>query len=1294
MGARRGPHPMPIDTGVPPVWAAMALVAALAALPARWLGAAAPSRRALPVLWGLASGIAACLPLAPGLWADAVPTAVAGLCFGPLAAAVSALVAALGAAALAPAAAGTGAGLAATAAALGCAWGVLRRSRRPLAAWLALAGLAATLLPALFLWTGEPPGPALACLLVLGGGAQLVLARAAATEALRRQQAELRAMLDATGGGRWEWNVPERRARHQGRFYDAFGTPEAEASAAAGAARGLPPATSAMQRWAERRHPDDAERIAAHLQRAVEGHEDSFTAEYRMRDNQGRWRWVMSRGQVAERDAQGRVVRLVGVHLDATSLHEVQDAARLSAEQHSIVYQMLPDAAAITRTEDGRYLDVNPAFTELFGVARGEAVGRTSMELGIWASSQERERMVALLRQHGQVDKIRMLARRGTRPIPGLFSARTVRIGAEDCLVSVFQDISETERAHDRLATAHNLLVQAGRMARLGAWEHVRDQGLVYWSEVCFDMHGVPRDTPLPRPGEYIEHFVAQPFRESLRALFRHGHEHAVEWDTEVQILRRDDGRAVWVRVRAEPVMDGGRVTGMRGVMQDIDESRRAAERLNQSEDRFTRIFELMPYPVVLSRRDDGAYLAVNTAWEALMGVPRAQALGRTAVELGLLSSEGRSELLASMGDRTVHDALEISVQTRSGGTRTLLQSVQATELNGVPVWLFSAHDITERKRDEDRIREREAVLSLTLSAASLGLWDWDLATGLVSGDARWRELQGLPPAHGGAPAGVHWTSGMAPSDIDNVTAELERHVAQPATHFDATWHVATGPRAPADAPAGAGAASPTGAPAGRWVRNLGKIVAHDERGRPARMLGVAIDVTSQRVQEDLLHQLAHFDALTGLPNRVQLARRLEQSMAQAGARERLLGVAYLDLDGFKPVNDRLGHSAGDRLLVIVAGRLTRALRPVDCVARLGGDEFVILLPDLRSRTEAEHLLERLMESLSAPYTLGTERVTVTASVGYTLYPEDGADADTLLRHADHAMYGAKQGGRNRVQAFDAAQERDREARHAQAEQMRQALEQGQFTLYLQPKVDMRAGTVVGAEALARWNHPERGVLSPGAFLPLIESAELEAAFGEWVVDAALERIAALRGAGLELPVSVNISARHLQQEGFAGWLAGRIAQHPGMPPRLLDLEITESAALYDIEHVAPQLWQLRELGVTVSLDDFGTGYSSLSYLRRLPMDTLKLDQSFVHGMMIDRGDFAIVQGVIGLAHSFDYSIVAEGVETEEQGLTLLRLGCTLAQGYFISRPMPAESFPEWAAQWQAPRAWRTVDAG
>jgi len=704
--------------------------------------------------------------------------------------------------------------------------------------------------------------------------------------------------------------------------------------------------------------------------------------------------------------------------------------------------------------------------------------------------------------------------------------------------------------------------------------------------------------------------------------------------------------------------------------MQDIDEAKRADQRLRQSEERFSRIFHLMPYPMGLSRRSDGRYVDINPAWVEMLGIPRQEAIGRTAVELGIFTAEDRQRLMEQVSQNGHLSDYEMTLNVRNGPRRTVLQSMRATEFDGEPCWLFSVHDITDRKRNEVKVREREALLSLTISAASLGLWDWDLQTGLVTGDRRWRAMRGLA-ATGDSTAAVQWTTAIAPDDIDRITAELSRHTAHLGTPFDATWRL-NQPSEPV-----------------RWVRNLGKIVGFDEQGRPARMLGVAIDVTPQREQEVMLQRLALYDALTGLPNRVLLARKLQECMAQARDTGKQLGVAYLDLDGFKPVNDRLGHGAGDRLLVVVGGRLTRALQPVDTVARLGGDEFVILMPGLDSVADCERILGRVMESVSAPYTLDTERVVVTASIGYTIFPQDDADADTLLRHADQAMYAAKQAGRNRFHQFDAAQERAVQLLRAQGHYLREALAQAQFTLYLQPKVDMRSGTVVGAEVLSRWLHPERGLVPPGEFLPLLEGTDLEIGFGEWVAEAALTVLEQLQDRGMPMPLSINIAAQHLQQPGFADWVAGCLARHPRVPAHLVEIEITESAALYDLSAVADTLNALRAMGVTVALDDFGTGYSSLTYLRRLPMDTLKIDQSFVHGMMGDPGDLAIVQGVIGLARSFGYRVIAEGVETVEQGQMLLQLGCLQTQGYCIARPMPLEDFIGWTPHWQPPAGWQ-----
>jgi diguanylate cyclase (GGDEF)-like protein/PAS domain S-box-containing protein len=453
--------------------------------------------------------------------------------------------------------------------------------------------------------------------------------------------------------------------------------------------------------------------------------------------------------------------------------------------------------------------------------------------------------------------------------------------------------------------------------------------------------------------------------------------------------------------------------------------------------------------------------------------------------------------------------------------------------------------------------------------------------------------------------------------------------------------------------------------------------------------VGVFSDITQIKSQQQHLEHIAHYDALTQLPNRVLLADRLHIALAQSRRTNTLMAVCYLDLDEFKPVNDTYGHEAGDKLLVEVASRLTLGLRAGDTVARLGGDEFVLLLSGLKDVNECRHTLERLLRAVANPYRVQGEQVELSASIGVALYPLDDTDPDTLIRHADQSMYAAKESGRNRYHLFDPEHDRRARAQREAVSRIEEGLAEGEFRLYYQPKVDMRHGRVVGAEALIRWQHPERGLLAPAEFLPFIDGSDLSVAVGEWVIETALAQMAAWRRDGIALPVSVNISARHLQSAGFADKLAAALARHVDVPAGDLELEILETSALDDLLHVTGLIDECRRLGVTFALDDFGTGYSSLSYFKRLSAETLKIDQSFVRDMLRDSEDMAIVDGIIGLADAFGRRVIAEGVEEIEHGILLLHLGCDFAQGYGIARPMPADAMPGWLAAWRPQPSWQ-----
>lgn len=476
------------------------------------------------------------------------------------------------------------------------------------------------------------------------------------------------------------------------------------------------------------------------------------------------------------------------------------------------------------------------------------------------------------------------------------------------------------------------------------------------------------------------------------------------------------------------------------------------------------------------------------------------------------------------------------------------------------------------------------------------------------------------------------------------------------------------------------------------WVDSTMVPVLDDATGRVHRYLSIRFDISEKR---QLLHSLqwrVGHDVLTGLPNRAFLSDLLDQALEFSRKENIPLAVCMLDLDGFKAVNDGYGHASGDLLLVEVAKRLRMIVRGEDVVARLAGDEFVLVLRYVRDLPELRAALNRVLGAISAPYSLHGKDVNVFASIGVTLFPYDNEDAETLLRHADQAMYVAKQRGRNRFHLFDVSRDLEVKATHQTVERVRQALAAGELCLHFQPKVNMRSGEVVGFEALLRWEHPENGLVPPREFLPLVEETDLIVDIGEWVMDQVLGQLQRWQQAGQGWPISINIAARHFQRVDFVERLRQVLARHAQVAPQLLDLEIVESVAVENIQHVSACLQACQALGVQFSLGDFGTGYSSLSYLKRLRTQTIKIDKSFVRDILHDRDDLALTTAVIGLARAFGRQVIAEGLESIEHGQLLLRLGCEIAQGYFIARPMPPADVPGWVAGFVAPLQWRELD--
>ncbi|HNJ83293.1 MAG TPA: EAL domain-containing protein [Piscinibacter sp.] len=566
----------------------------------------------------------------------------------------------------------------------------------------------------------------------------------------------------------------------------------------------------------------------------------------------------------------------------------------------------------------------------------------------------------------------------------------------------------------------------------------------------------------------------------------------------------------------------------------------------------------------------------------------------------------------------------------------------------------------------------------LALAASQLGVADWDLHAGEIEFSSRWHALLDEPALPSQEPAQGFW-SRLHDDDRASVQVALAslRDAQSEAARAECRMRRSDGSWRWFELNALAAERDPAGEPL-RLVATLRDV--HGEREANAREQ--AADGLYRQLQERMARQ-AHYDEVTRLPNRAKLALLLQEALATSQREGSLLTVCHLDVDHFKAINERYGHGTGDRLMALLAARVQASLRSWaggdDGAARVGGDEFALLLRTATLR-ESHHAVERVLRQIAQPCDIGLAEgpITVTASIGATVYPYDRVDGDALLRHADQAMYGAKQAGRDGYLFFDAEQDRRTKDRFVALGRVQEALDASEFALHYQPRVDMKRGRVLGAEALLRWLHPEHGLVGPSQFLPLVEHTGLGVALGRWVLGQGVAQLAAWLREGLDIKLSINVSARHLQEPSFVDELAALLARHGEAVAEHLVLEVLETAALADVDYTCELMQRCRELGVRFALDDFGTGYSTFTYLKRLPLDQLKIDRSFVQQMLEDRQDQAIVEGVIALAHTFACEVVAEGVETPAQAARLVELGCHAGQGNGIAAAMPAEQMPGW----------------
>jgi diguanylate cyclase (GGDEF)-like protein/PAS domain S-box-containing protein len=567
--------------------------------------------------------------------------------------------------------------------------------------------------------------------------------------------------------------------------------------------------------------------------------------------------------------------------------------------------------------------------------------------------------------------------------------------------------------------------------------------------------------------------------------------------------------------------------------------------------------------------------------------------------------------------------------------------------------------DVIDRQRTEKALQESEQRFRQLASMSSDWYWEQDQEFRFVTVTGGFGEKAGVAFERYVGKTRWETIDGMADSDwgqahIDDVRAHRRFSELEYATRADDGGT--------------------------RWFSVNGEPM-FDERGQFTGYRGTGTDITARKLSEQRIHHVAQHDVLTGLPNRSLLQDRLNQAIAYSTRCFHPVWVMLIDLDRFKFVNDSMGHKAGDVLLVTVAARLRSSLRDTDTVARLSGDEFVVILTEHEDQKLSVDVVQRLMDSVAQPVMLGSKEFFVTCSIGVAVYPTDGAPADSLIEHADIAMYRAKKLGRNNFQFYTPAMNEEAMERVRIESALRNALERDEFVLHYQPQVDLASGEIVGMEALIRWQHPEMGMVAPSRFIGVAEETGLIVQIGAWVMRAACQQNQAWQQAGLgKLRVAVNLSAR---QFGAANLIADirQVLAETGLAPACLEIELTESLFMSDVTLAVELLHGMKALGVKLSIDDFGTGYSSLSYLSRFPIDVLKIDRSFVAEITRDSNDAAIVASIIALAHNLKLAVIAEGVETEEQLDYLRRHGCDQMQGYFFSRPLPAAEFEQLVRQ-------------
>ncbi len=870
-----------------------------------------------------------------------------------------------------------------------------------------------------------------------------------------------------------------------------------------------------------------------------------------------------------------------------------------------------------------------------------------------------------------------------------VFEAHYAPLRAEGEIVGMFGVATDvTARAVAERTRDEALQFNREIVSNAGEGIVVLDHELRYraWNGAIEKVTGLPAGEVIGQPAlELFPHLREQ----GVDVLMRRALAGETVSSPDVHYTIPQTGRSGWVSARYSPHRDAqGRIQGVVGLVREITDRRRAEEALRASEQKFRTIADTLPCAVYIYQ--DGHFPFANAALTAITGYAPDEIDRRGFWDVIHPDSHEtvRIRSAARRAGQPVPERYEVRIVRRDGQLRWLDLTDEIIEYGGQPAVLGTAFDVTDRRQGEMLERDRSRVVEMVATNQPLTEVLHELVA-LVESQrpemiASLLLLRGDRLYQGAAP---HMPEGVTAAIAEGIpigpaagscgtAAYRGQMVISPDIEHDPIWKdyadlaLTNGLRAGWSVPIFS---------ASREVLGTFALYYKDPRRPTADDItllqvasGLAAVAIEQRGLTDRLAHQAHHDALTGLPNRVLFEDRLGVAIAHAHRQARQLAVLFLDLDQFKVINDSLGHGLGDRLLQAVAERLLASVREGDTVARQGGDEFILLLPWIANAVDAAKVARKILEAIRQPFHLDGHDLYVTTSIGISVYPEDGETVGTLIKNSDSALYRAKERGRDGVQLYAPAMNAQAAERLNLEGSLRRALPLGQFELYYQPVVDAARLHAVGVEALLRWRHPERGLLAPGEFINLAEVTGLISQIGPWALRTACGQARRWHEQGHgSLLLSVNVSPRQFLEGDLVAQVASAL-EETGLDPSLLELEITESLAMQRAEATAATLGRLKSLGVRVAIDDFGTGYSSLAYLKRFPLDTLKIDRSFVQDIHDDPVAAAISRAVIVMAHTLKLRVVAEGVESEEQRDFLAASGCDYMQGYLFGRPVPA----------------------